>query len=73
VPLNIAGQKYDLRPYWDEIGRLVIVRGANTIAFTMHKENLRYSVSGHYHIDRLDLEKAKKQARAIFNKKKLEN
>jgi len=66
MPKNIAGKEYDLRPYIDELGWLVVRRGPNTGRFRLQERKLVYRLSGHYHIDRYDLEMMKKQARTLI-------
>ena len=68
MPKNFKGKEYDLRPYVDELGYLVIRRGCNTGHFKLKDNKLLYSLSGHYHIDRYDLEMMKKQARSLIPK-----
>ncbi len=66
MPYNLVGKHYDLRPYVDQFGWLVINRSPNTVRFKMIKGKLKWSNEGYYHIDRYDLEMMKRQARKLI-------
>jgi len=68
MPYNIKGKRYDYRPYVDELGWLVINRGANIIKFKFRGKRLIHRLSGYHHIDKYDLEMARRQARILIPK-----
>jgi len=68
MPHNIKGKHYDLRPYFDELGWLVIDRGSNKMRFKLNGKKLICRNIGYYHVDRYDLEMMKRQARKILSK-----
>ena len=69
MPYNFKGVHYDLRPYLDEFGWVVINRGPYVCGFKFHnkiKNKLLVDVRGHQVVDMYDMSVMKKQARKLI-------
>jgi len=69
MPYNIAGKHYDLRPYVDTLGWLVIIRGNDKARFkysNKNKNQLLWQKMCDHRIDRYALGQMMKQARKLI-------